>query len=197
MSRRNPMNDRYQKKDDDQKVSSGPKRAASAKPKSKAAASVTMGSDKKTPKEKKEARREAERKEQDNAKPYQNPPTARYKMLTRLWIVLIVIAIAATVLVWILQAYLPAWGMPVLLVIAYGCIIAALVVDFKFRKQERRRYQAEMETKRGREARNAAKNGAKRPPKKEEEAAAIEEAPKKKGLFGFGRKKESSSSEEA
>ena len=197
MSRRNPMNDRYQKKDDDQKVSSGTKRAASAKPKSKAAASVTIGSGKKTPKEKKEARKEAERKEQENQRPYQNPPTPRYKMLTRLWIALIVIAIAATVLVWLLQAYLPAWGMPVLLVIAYGCIIAALVVDFKFRKQERRRYQAEMEGKKDREKRAAAKNGAKRSSQKEPEPAAeaIEEAPKKKRLFG--RKKETPSTEEA
>lgn len=82
MSQRNPMNERYTSED---RTGVTRKSAASAKPKAKAAASVTVKSAKKTPEqrkaEEKAARKAAAAKQREVERKYYKPDTPRYKRL--------------------------------------------------------------------------------------------------------------------
>ncbi|MCI9261454.1 hypothetical protein [uncultured Adlercreutzia sp.] len=145
MSQRNPMNERYQSED---RRGVTRKSAASAKPKSKAAASVTVKSAKKTPEQKKAAekaaRREASQKQREIERKYYKPDTPRYKRMRILWWVLLVAAIGCTTLSFVGQSWMPPTAGVVILVLAYVFIIAAFILDFVVIKKERVAYQERM-----------------------------------------------------
>ena len=134
------MNDRYQ---DEGPKGTTRKSAASAKPKSKAAASVHIQSSTKTPQERKaeqKARRKAERAKQNELdRKYYNPPTAEYKRLRRLWWVVLIAAVLMVALSWFARSWEPAWISYVTLGSSYVLIILAFYLDFsKIRKCRRK-----------------------------------------------------------
>lgn len=143
MTQRNPMNERYQGEPPKGQTK---KSAASAKPKTKAAASVYVRSAEKTPKEKKEIRKQQRSRQAELDRMYYNPPTAEYKRLRRLWWVFLVAAIVLTALGMFAPQWIPGvegvqW---VCIIPAYACIIAALWLDFSKIRKVRRAYQLEM-----------------------------------------------------
>lgn len=192
MTQRNPMNDRYTAADG--RKGQTRKSAASAKPKSKAASSVRMQSTVKTKAEIKAEQKAARAKQQELDRKYYNPPTQRFKNLTRLWWGLLASAIIFTILSWVLRPYIGDIPCFVILGLAYAAIIAAFYVDLALRRKERRRYQEQMEahkTKEMRAAEKASKAQARaqkaEAQQKYEEAKAAEAAkPKRRGLFGSG-----------
>lgn len=191
MTQRNPMNDRYTA---DGRKGQTRKSAASARPKSKAASSVRVQSTVKTKAEIKAEQKAARAKQQELDRKYYNPPTARFKKLTRLWWALLASAIIFTVLSWVLRPYIGEIPCFVVLGLAYAAIIAAFYVDLGLRRKERRRYQEQMEAHKSKEARAAekAQKAQARAQKAEaqqkyDEAKAAEAAkPKRRGLFGSG-----------
>ena len=186
MTQRNPMNDRYQT---DEHQGQTRKSAASAKPKSKAAASVRVQPTQKTKQQKKAEQKAARAKQSQIDRQYYNPPTPQYKRLRKIWWGLLIGAIALTALSWVGRSFLPEVGTYISLGLAYACIIGALYVDFSKIRKVRRAYQEEMMSKKSKEMRAAEKQqkAAQRAAKqKVEEAPAVEEAPKKRGLFGNG-----------
>ena len=200
MTQRNPMNDRYQADDHQGKTR---KSAAAMKPKTKAASSVRMQPKEKTKQQKKAEKKVARQKQADLDRKYYNPPTERYKKLRRIWWVLLVGAIVATALSWLGRSWLPDFGVYATLIVAYGCIIGALYLDFSKIKKERRAYQAAMESGKSKEARAAEKQqkAEQREMKKESDSnAAAQEEPKAKrgilgGLFSSKDSKEKEASE--
>ena len=194
MSQRNPLNERYTT---DEHRGTTRKSAASAKPKSKAAASVRMEPEK-TRKEKKaeeKAKRKEERAKQDELdQMYYNPPTERYKRLRRIWWVLLVAAIVCTVVAFAANSFLPKPVTYVTLAGAYGFCIAAIVLDCTAIRKERQAYQKEItETKEYREAekqKKAAQREVERKHSEEaKEAEAEPEAKKSSKRFGSKKKK--------
>ncbi len=145
MSQRNPMNERYTT---EKHTGSTRKSAASAKPKTKAAASVTLGTTKKTQQQRKAEAKAARKKEQDRQREldrkYYKPDTERYKKLKRLWWVSLGGAVLCTVLSWVLRGVEPAWIAFICLFAAYALIIFAFYLDFSKIKKERRAYQERM-----------------------------------------------------
>lgn len=200
------MNERYQT---DKHQGKTRKSAASAKPKSKAAASVTYSAPKKDPKEKKaeikaQRRAETERQREIDRK-YSTPDTERYKKLRRIFWAAMIGAIVCVAGSWLLRPVEPQWLAMVCLIIAYVLIIFAFYIDFSKIRKERRAYQTRMlakeveEKKQQEKAERAARaqkgkggkgKGAKADASEEaneDEASEPkeEEAPKKrKGLFG-------------
>lgn len=155
------MNDRYQ--------GEGPrgttrKSAASAKPKAKAAASVTYSSPKKTPKERKaelkQARKEESAKQRELDKKYYTPDTERYKKLRRLWWALLALAVISTVCSWLLRGIEPSWISFGCLIGAYVFIIAAFYIDFSKIRKERKAYQTRMLAKEIEEEKQAKREAA-------------------------------------
>ena len=132
MSQRNPMNERYTS---EERTGVTRKSAASAKPKSKAAASVTVKSAKKTPEQRKAAekaaRKEAAAKQREVERKYYKPDTPRYKRLRAIWWVMLIAAIGCTTLSFVGQGALPQWLSVTTLIAAYVFIIGA-------RSEERR-----------------------------------------------------------
>ena len=187
MSQRNPMNDRYQT---DEHQGQTRKSAASAKPKSKAAATVRVQPTQKTKQQKKAEQKAARAKQQQVDRQYYNPPTAEYKKLRKIWWGLLIGAIVLTALSWLGRSFLPEVGTYISLGLAYVCIIGALYVDFSKIRKVRRAYQEEMMSKKTKEVRAVEKQqkAAERAAKQQaaEAPKAIEEAPKKRGLFGSG-----------
>lgn len=185
------MNDRYQ---DEGPKGTTRKSAASAKPKSKAAASVHIQSSTKTPQERKaeqKARRKAERAKQNELdRKYYNPPTAEYKRLRRLWWVVLIAAVLMVALSWFARSWEPAWISYVTLGSSYVLIILAFYLDFSKIRKCRRKYQMEMESQNTKESRRAekAKRAAEREAERQKEDAAAEVAEEqikpKRGLFG-------------
>lgn len=145
MSQRNPMNERYTT---EKHTGSTRKSAASAKPKTKAAASVTLGTTKKTQQQRKAEAKAARKKEQDRQREldrkYYKPDTERYKKLKRLWWASLGGAVLCTVLSWVLRSVEPAWIAFVCLFAAYALIIFAFYLDFSKIRKERRSYQERM-----------------------------------------------------
>ena len=139
MSQRNPMNERYTS---EERTGTTRKSAASAKPKAKAAASVTVKSAKKTPEqrkaEEKAARKAAAAKQREVERKYYKPDTPRYKRLR------LIAAIGCTTLSFVGQQSLPPQVAVVTLILAYVFIIAAFVLDFWKIKKERVAYQERM-----------------------------------------------------
>ena len=156
MSQRNPMNDRYQS---DSHRGSSRKSAASAKPKSKAASSVTYTSKKKSPKERKaelKAQRKAESaRQRELDKKYYTPDTDRYKKLRRIWWVLLALAVLSTIGAFLLRQIEPAWLSIACLLGAYVFIILAFFIDFSKIRKERRAYQTRMLALEAEQARQA------------------------------------------
>lgn len=190
MSQRNPLNDRY---NTDEKLGQTRKSAASMKPKTKAASSVRLEPTTKSKKEKKQERKARERAERAKQaqldRKYYNPPTEEFKRTKRLWWGLLIAAVVFTALSWLIQGHVPdavAFGM---LITAYLCIFGALYVDLRKVRKLRREYQAEMESKKSKEA-HAAEKQARAAQKKAQAAAAeakeAEPAAKPRGLFGSG-----------
>lgn len=147
MSSRNPMNERYTT----DKYSGGKSRksAASAKPKSKAASSVVMGSKKKKPatrSEKRDQKRQARDKEYRAERQYGDPPTARFKRLKKLWIGFLICSIFMVVLSFVCNKVegMPEWSAMVFLGGAYLCIIITLYLDLGKIRKERKAYAAKM-----------------------------------------------------
>lgn len=159
MSQRNPLNERYTREENKGKTR---KSAASAKPSTKAASSVRMKSTSDKGKrsklfEKKSPQQEAqERKERATMKQQRDlaltagsilmerDPT--YMKLRRIWWIVLIVAIAATLVSWSIQFWLPTAPVSIIigvLVLAYVAIIASLVLDLvkirpirnKFRSQ--------------------------------------------------------------
>lgn len=195
MSQRNPMNDRYQNEIPGQTKKS----AASLKPKSKAASSVYVKSNAKTPKEKKAIAREQRAKRSELDRMYYNPPTQEYKRLRRIWFALLAGAIIFTVLAMVVgngmassDATMWAFLLP-----AYACIIGAIWLDMSKVRKVRRKYQMEMMKKYPKKAKNYAVTNA------ANKKAAMKEAEKeeKKAVkrFGhvFGKKKAEEAAETA
>ncbi len=145
MSQRNPMNDRYTT---DAHKGVARKSAASAKPKSKAAASVVIRTEKKTSREKKadakEARKQARDEQRRLDQKYYKPDTQRYKTLRRLWWVCLACAVVCVALSFLARSYMPDWLSIVVIVAAYVFIILAFYIDFSKIKKERREYQDRM-----------------------------------------------------
>ena len=145
MSQRNPMNERYTS---ESRRGVTRKSAASAKPKSKAGATVTVGTVKKTPAERKAAQKAARKQEQQRQREldqkYYKPDTERYKKLRRVWWLSLIGAIVCVCGSWALRGVQPEWLAIVCLFLAYALIIFAFYVDFSKIRKERRAYQERM-----------------------------------------------------
>lgn len=201
MSQRNPMNDRYQT---DEHVGKTRKSAASAKPKTKAAATVRVQPTKK-PKKKglfggggggnqqsKSAKKLEREKRAELNRKYYHPPTREYQRMRKLWWGLIIGAIVCGVVTFAGQQYLPTPLVYVLLAVTYLLAVAALLLDSMKIRKLRRIYQDQMEhkskeiramEKAERAAQKSQQRAAKEIPESE---PAKEEEPKKRGLFGSG-----------
>ena len=146
MSQRNFQNERYS----EENAGSGSTRksAASAKPKSKAAASVTVKSAKKTPEQRKAAQKQAQKAARDEQRrldrKYYTPDTDRYKFLRKLWWGCLVGAVASTALSWLTRGIEPAMISMIFMVLAYALIIGAFYVDLSKIRKERTAYQERM-----------------------------------------------------
>ncbi len=191
MTQRNPLNERYTAED---RKGATRKSAASAKPVSKAAASVRMQPTEKT-KEQKKADRKAERaKTQARDRQFYNPPTEEYKRLRRIWWIMLVAAIVLTCFSFAGNSFgLPQPVTYVTLALAYVFIIGALYVDFAKCRKARQKYAEEVMKHPTKEMRAAEKKAKaeklaaeKRVKSPEEVEAARKEAEEKgkKALFG-------------
>ena len=150
MTQRNPMNDRYQS---DAPKGQTKRSASSLKPKTKAASSVYIRSNEKTPQEKKAIRKEQRRKQHELDSMYYNPPTEAYKRLRRMWWVFLGIAIALTALALFIPNIFDNAALTwIFLIPAYACIIVALWIDFSKIRKVRQAYQQEMLKKHSKEA---------------------------------------------
>lgn len=148
MTQRNPMNERYQQEN---RKGQTRKSAASAKPTSKAGASVRMASSPKkgaTPKQQKAIQRAEREREREIGsvleRKYYNPPTQEYKVAKRMWLVLLIIAAVSTFATWFAQSSAPSWVSYALLAVAYGSIIGALALDFMKIRKMRKKYAESM-----------------------------------------------------
>ena len=207
MSQRNPMNERYTS---DERIGKTRKSAAAAKPKSQAAASVTVKKANKTPQERKAARKaeqkaarkKAQAQQRELDRKYYTPDTDRYRKLRKLWWLLLVCAILCTVCSFFFRADLPEGVSMAVLLAAYAFIIAAFYVDFAKIRKERMAYQDRMlaleeqqkreEKAAERAARAASKKGKKRSasavqtaPADKDETGSEEVRPQKRGIAGL------------
>ncbi len=192
MSQRNPMNERYTS---DKRTGTTRKSAASAKPKTKAAGTVTMGTSKKTPQQRKAEQREARKKEQERQREldrkYYKPDTERYKKLKRIWWVSLAGAVVCTLLSWLLREVQPTWLAFVCLFGAYALIIFAFYLDFSKIRKERRAYQERMIALEEAEAKKERKEQARMGGRIKDEAPDPEPEPEKKPSLKqklFGKK---------
>lgn len=187
MSQRNPMNDRYQSDIKGQTKKS----AASAKPKSKAAASVYIKPSGHTPQEKKAIKKQQRAKQAELDRMFYNPPTEKYKKLRRIWWFCLIAAIVLTVLGMLLPNMLPGetWVSWVCIIPAYAFIIAAVWLDFSKIRKVRREYQMEMMKKHPKQVKEHLVTNANNQRAAEKEAAREEKKKARSGRF-FGKKKE-------
>ena len=192
MSQRNPMNERYTS---DKRAGTTRKSAASAKPKTKAAGTVTMGTSKKTPQQRKAEQKEARKKEQERQREldrkYYKPDTERYRKLNRIWWVSLAGAVVCTLLSWLLREVQPTWLAFVCLFGAYALIIFAFYLDFSKIRKERRAYQERMIALEEAEAKKERKEQARMGGRIKDEAPDPEPEPEKKPSLKqklFGKK---------
>lgn len=157
------MNERYQRED----LGQTKKSAASLKPKAQAAGSVHTVTKKKTRKEKKAARKEAEAKQNQLDNMFYNPPTPQYQRARRIWIILLGAAIAFTVVGFIVSSLsLSAVVMWITIIPAYVLIFVAIWWDFARVRKYRREYQQSLskedikQAQKAVEAQNAAREAA-------------------------------------
>lgn len=208
MTQRNPMNERYQS---DEKTGKTRKSAASAKPATKAAASVYReGSAPKPTGRMAKARAQANKqarsgnKEEKANSPkskaeYYDPGTPEYKRWRRYWWVSIIIALVFTAISFITLRVLPDnYTLSyVFLGIGYAALIAGIYIDLAKVRKIRKEFREKMTSQNSKKA-VAERKAAKAEEKKRAEQAEIEAAQKaaakeaKKGSlmgrFGFGKK---------
>lgn len=152
MTTRNPQNPRNLNKP----KGTSRKSAGSAKPKAKAASSVYVMSSQAKEKQQKAKRKQQERDFREQER--KNGAIAdkllktdkRYKKFRRIWLILVVVAIVAVALAWLVSTQAQegkflssfvAYRNPILYVgmgVGYAALIAALVIDFKFVRKIRR-----------------------------------------------------------
>ena len=176
MTQRSQFNDRY--KEDSEHKGVTRKGATSLKPKTKAAASVYIEPEKKTPQQRKAARKAREKEEREKedklARVYadreRKATSPKLKQYRTWWWICLVLAIAFTLVSWLGRSYLPEWATVVTLVLAYAAIIAALYLDLGKIRKERKRIVA------AREQEKTKANKAERKARKAEERAALKEA---------------------
>ena len=182
MTQRNPMNERYS--DEDRKGHTR-KSAASAKPKTSAASTVTLPSTTKTPKEKKQERRarerEAQQKDRELAVKYSRPDTPEYYKWKRLWWIGLGAAIALVLGSWLLRSIEPQWISLVILGLAYVAIIFAFWVDISKIKKITRKWQEEQiaKEKKANKGKSKKQIEAEEKAKKEEEVRIARETAEK------------------
>ena len=158
MSQRNPLNERYQA---DERLGKTRKSAASAKPVSKAAASVREPAPKSKRQKKAEARereRKAQAKAQVENRIVPDVPNAEYSKLRRVWWGLLIAGIVFTILSWIMVSneVLASYSI-VAMVLAYVFIIAALALDLTKMRKMRKRYGMRAQQDKSKAARRAQK----------------------------------------
>lgn len=145
MSQRNPMNERYTT---DKGSGKTRRSAASAKPKTKAAASVSYSAPKKTTQERKaeikEQRKADEAKQRELDRKYYKPDTPQYKKLRLIWAALIGGGVICVVASWLLRSVEPTWIGTAFLIVAYMLILGSFWIDFSKIRKERRAYQTKM-----------------------------------------------------
>lgn len=163
------MSQRDQKQENQQgseehRVGHTRKSAASAKPKAKAAASVTIKAAGKTPQQKKadqkKRRDEAKAEQRRIDRQYYHPDTKRYKNLRRGWWFCLGGAIVSTGVAWIARDTETGQLSMFFMLLAYALVIAAFYLDFSKIRKERQAYQARMlakEDKQKKEERAAAR----------------------------------------
>ena len=206
MTQRNPMNERYSS---DKPAGQTRKSAASAKPKSKAAATVHAPREK-TAKEKKAEQKEREQKMQErrgatsSVHGVYDIPTDEYKRLKRVWWICLIVAIVLTIAAWfVLQ--IPEFSTfgYIMLFAGYAAIIYGLYVDLWKIRKIRREYNENVTYGKSKEARAGQKKLAAEQRAARKEAEELErlkkeqgvaEEPEKKGFFSkmFGGKKQAS-----
>ena len=158
-----------------------------------------MESTQKTKQQIKAEKRAARAKQAELDRKYYNPPTERYKRLRRLWWTLLIVAIVALLLSWILQRTMGNSLITyILLGGSYVCIIVALYVELSRIRKVRREYQAQMEAHKSKAVRAAEKEAkaqqrsaatAKAAGQNSEPAAASQTATTQKKRFSlFGNK---------
>lgn len=199
MSQRNPMNERYTSEN---RRGVTRKSAASAKPKSKAAATVTVGTAKKTPAERKAAQKAARKAEQQRQREldqkYYKPDTERYKKLRRVWWLSLIGAIVCVAGSWALRGVQPEWLAIVCLFLAYALIIFAFYIDFSKIRKERRAYQERMAALEAEDEKAARKAGAKKGSTAVEDEAEQEAAkPVVQSRRGLGARRKKAQEAEA
>lgn len=199
MSQRNPMNERYTS---EAKRGVSRKSAASAKPKSQAASTVTVGTKKKTPAERKAAQKAARKAEQQRQREldrkYYKPDTPRYKKLRRSWWAALIGAVICVCASWALRGVQPEWLAIVALFLAYGLIILAFYIDFSKIRKERRAYQERMAALEAEDEKQAKRAG-KKPQKEaaEAEAQAEKSKPVAQSRRGLGARRKKAQEAEA
>lgn len=199
MSQRNPMNERYTSEN---RRGVTRKSAASAKPKSKAAATVTVGTAKKTPAERKAAQKAARKAEQQRQREldqkYYKPDTERYKKLRRVWWLSLIGAIVCVAGSWALRGVQPEWLAIVCLFLAYALIIFAFYIDFSKIRKERRAYQERMAALEAGDEKAARKAGVKKSSAAAEAEAEQEKAkPVVQSRRGLGARRKKAQEAEA
>lgn len=184
MTQRNPMNERYQTEDRPGKTR---KSAASAKPTTKAAASVRIegtSTPRKTGRLAK-AQSQANRKQGSKARvdsadakaAYYDPGTPEYKKWRRIWWIAIVVALVLTALSFAVLQFMPENSMLsyVLLGLGYAFLIASIVIDLGKVRKIRKEYRMKMVTAHSKAA-TAVRKEQKAAAKKEAEIAAAAQA---------------------
>lgn len=189
MTQRSMMNERNQQ---EERTGQTRKSAASAKPKSKAAASVRIDTGVKTPEQKKAIRKAASAQQRDadreRQRKYAKVPTKKYKNLRTLWAVLLGVAVVSCIGMFLLSGQLVGQfgngAFYAVMATSYICIFAAFYVDFVLIRKERQRYFDEMEGSKSKEQRRAEKKAAAAQREAKKAAAANPApAPEKKGFF--------------
>lgn len=207
MSQRNPLNERYQ--NTEERSGKTRKSAASAKPVSKAAASVRIENKSEEPQglwaratkranksaavkesKKKAASKETveRRKEQALRSKYYNPDTPEYKRWRKIWWGLLAGAILSTGISFLVSSREDMMGMTYgFIILSYVLLILALVLDFTFLRRLRNEYQdrmiAEEKSKKNSARRKEAAAEARRLAEEAENAEPEEDRKLFRGLF--------------
>jgi hypothetical protein len=145
MAQRNPMNERYTTDDAKGKTR---KSAAAVKPKAKAASSVRIQSVAKTPKEKKQAARERQKKEEVKKSQVYKVPTPEYTFWRRVWWGCLAFGVAALGSSFLVLSFFPVGEIAqnIIMGLAYVGVIAAILVDQVKLKKIRKKYNEELDS---------------------------------------------------
>lgn len=184
MTQRNPMNDRYQTKDHQGQTR---KSAASAKPKTKAASSVTVQTKKqaKTPKESKDAQKLERAKKREMRAKYYNPDTPEYHRWRSIWIGFLVASVCFLGIGWFGTSFLPTAVSYMSIGLAYACVFGAIYVDMAKLRKIRNAYAQKMDGGKSKEARAAEKKAKAEKRAASQEVQSEEPAQRSTGIGKF------------